>query len=515
MIEYERNAFRLPGAWSHRARSAPERTYQPHLRSWLLPDTKANRRFLKKDFLAAEFTPAAKAAVLNEPLLRPEGTAFPVQIQTDYPFQQKALDLSYQLPCFAFFHEMGAGKSRTLLELWKVYFEQGLITEGWVFIRNSLIDNWHAQIAIWAPELKDKIKVYGLLSMSTGRLPIELVQRAHDKLAVAIDESQGIKNSQAKRTKALQSIGKHAAFRHILTGTSVTKGIEDLYAQFNFLDPNILGFKSFYTFRNRYCLMGGFDNKQIVGYQNLPELLSAIAPYTHVVEGEMNLPPMGNETRIVKLSSEQKRLLGELKDQMAMVMKETKITVDNALAYMTRASQIIGGFFPLGENQVAYLDDNPKLDELKELVAGTDKKIVIFTRFRPEAKLIERTFHKNGIVRLGSDSPDPQALVDKFQQDPDTRLFVSTYAMGSLGFTLTAGKILAKYSGTFNYEDEVQSEKRIHRIGQTEETTGIRILADCKLDRHIKAIAEQKRTLADFVSSGLRDPESLIDLLDE
>jgi SNF2 family DNA or RNA helicase len=410
---------------------------------------------------------------------------------------------------------MGSGKSRTLLELWKAYFKEELITEAWVICPNSIIDNWWEQIDLWAPELKDRIRVYGILSLSAGRLPIELVQRSHDKLAVAVDESQRIKNSQAKRTHVMQEIGKHAKFRSILTGTPNTKGIEDLYSQYNFLNPDILGFKSFYAFRNRYCIMGGFDNKQIVGYQNLPELMRAVAPFTHVVKDPVKLPPMAHEDRVVKLSLQQKKLLSDLKEQMSMEMAGTRITVDNALAYYTRAAQIIGGFFPVEANRVAYLEDNPKIDELIELVEATDKKIVIFARFIPEARLIEHKLQKYGVTRLGSDIKDRQAVINDFQNPDGPRLFVSTYAMGSIGFTLTRGKILAKYSGTFNYEDEVQSEKRIHRIGQDEETMCVRILADCKLDRHIKAIAQQKQTLADFVSSSLRDPKALLSLLEE
>lgn len=515
MIEYEKGGFRLPGAWSHRARSAPERTYQPHLRSWLVPNNSANRRFLKTGFLAAEFTPAALEAVKQEPVIRPEGAKFPVRVEGALPHQQEALDLAYGLPCFAFFHDMGSGKSRTLLELWKQYFYEERITEAWVICPNSIIGNWHEQIEIWTPELKDRIEVYGVLSLSAGKLPAHLVKAAHSKLAVAVDESQRIKNAKAKRSEVMHQVGSLVPFRYDLTGTSITKGIEDLYSQYRFLDPDILGFKSFYAFRNRYCIMGGFENKQIVGYQNLPELMKAVAPYTHIVKDPVQLPPMGQVERVVPLSKLQKKLLQDLKDHMSMEFKENTITVDNALAYLTRASQIVGGFYPIDKDTVEYLEDNPKLDELSDLIEDTDQKIVIFCRFRPEARLIERKFTKHGIVRLGSDSPDPQAVVSQFRQDPGTRLFVSTYAMGSIGFTLVEGKVLAKYSGTFNYEDETQSEKRIHRIGQRDPTTCVRILADCKLDRHIKSIAAQKKTLADFVTNSLRDPKALLDLLDE
>jgi len=154
--------------------------------------------------------------------------------------------------------------------------------------------------------------------------------------------------------------------------------------------------------------MGGFENKQIVGYQNIPELLTALAPYTHVVKDPVELPPQAHEDRNIPLSPEQRRLLRELKEMMMTEMEGSVLSVTNALTYYTRGAQILGGFFPLAEGRVAVLDDNPKLDELIEVVEGTDKKVVIFCRFIPEAKLIERKLAKYGIVRLGSDSEDIQ-----------------------------------------------------------------------------------------------------------
>jgi len=484
------------------------------LRSWHAPNTAANRRFLKSNFLLTEFTPPALEAVTTEPVARPPGLVFPAAPVDALEHQTEAWNRSYGLKEYAFFHEMGSGKSRTLLELWAVYFRDGLITEGWVVCPNTLIGNWQEQIELWAPELKDVIKIYGILSLSQGSLPAQLVKRAHDKLAVVIDESQRIKNSRAKRTQVMEEIGKRSGYRHIMTGTEITKGVEDLYSQYRFLNPEILGFKSFFSFRNRYCIMGGFENKQIIGYQNLAELIAAVSPYTHVVKDPVDLPPQRHEDRVTELSGEQKRLLRELKDQMQTELSGTKLSVDNVLSYYTRGAQIMGGFFPVGEGRVAVLEDNAKLDELIEVVEGTDKKIVIFTRFVPEAKLIERKLEKYGIVRLGSDTEDKQGVVTQFRTDPATRLFVTTYSSGALGFTLVEGKILVKYSGTFNYEDEVQSERRIHRIGQTENTMVVRLVANCKLDRHIKSIAQNKKSLAEFISGSLRDPRQLLALLE-
>jgi len=290
--------------------------------------------------------------------------------------------------------------------------------------------------------------------------------------------------------------------------------VSDLYSQFEFLDPKILGFKSFYSFRNRYCVLGGYENKQILGYQNLNELMLTIEPYVHVVSNPVDLPPQGHETREVKLSVEQKRLLRELKTLMQTQLDNQELTVENALSFYTRGAQIIGGHFATDGGGVVPLEQNPKLDELIQIVEGTGQKLVVFCRFVPETLLVQRAFQNYGAVRLDPNIEDPIDTVNRFQKDSAVRILVSTYARGSRGFTMTAGKLLVRYSGTFAFEELVQSEKRIHRIGQDEPTMVIDLIANVQLDRHMKEIAEGKRSLAQFVSDSLENPKALIAMLD-
>lgn len=517
MITLQQDKFEVPGAWTVRVKAAPDRKYIAARRVWVLPNTLPNRKYLLGNFLPTDFDPSALDAANGPSSLPPPLTAAPMpEWPADLlPHQSDALQLAWGQAAFFFAHDMGSGKSRTLLELWLAYWKGGLIDEAWVICPNSIIDNWHDQIARWTPELKGIVKVYGILSLSAGNLPIELVKRSHKRLAVAVDESQRIKNAQAKRTKVMAEIGKNCAFRANLTGTNITKGVEDLYSQYNFLDPDILGYKSFYAFRNRYCMMGGFENKQIVGYQNMAELMKLISPYTHVVKDPVKLPPQTREQRDVELSPEQKRLLAELKGQMMTEMAGNKITVTNALAYYTRGAQILGGFFPMADGAVMRLPGNNKLDELVGIIEGTDLKVVVFCRFIAETAMITETLRAKGIgvLQIRANDPTLQDQVKAFQEDDKHQVIVSTYAMGSVGFTLTRGKVMVEYSGTFNYEESVQARKRIHRIGQEDQTKVIRLMAKSKLDRAIQEIADRKQSLADYVTGSLANPKALLDLI--
>lgn len=516
-IGYEGGVFIAPGALTQRVRSAPQRKYHQTRRVWQLQDNEPNKRYLRSSFLKSEFSPEAWAA--TEPQIAPpQGVeAMPPDWPADLlPHQSEALNLAWGQKSYFLAHGMGSGKTRSALELILARKNAGQITEAWVVCPNSLTGTWDEQIARWTPELAGFIKLFGVLSLSAGGLPDRLKAAAHDRLMVVIDESQRIKSSSAKRTKVMQDIGRKAGYRLAMTGTNITKGVEDLYAQYQFLDPNILGYTSFYSFRNRYCVMGGFENKQIVGYNNLPELIASVAAHTHVVVDPVKLPPQSLEIRNVPLSAEQKRLLKELKDQMQTELNGAALTVENALTMMTRGAQIIGGLFATGPGQTVRLADNSKINELMDIVGDTGHKIVVFTKFRAESDIVfdAMTKAKIGVRRIQANDPTMQKQVNEFQYDPDVQVIVSTYSMGALGFTLTAGRVLVEYSGSFSYEEVVQARKRIHRIGQEHETKVIRLMAICKLDRHIAALAAQKQSIADFVTGALLNPRDVMDLFE-
>ena len=89
---------------------------------------------------------------------------------------------------------------------------------------------------------------------------------------IIADESQRIKTHDAEQSKAMHQLGDKAPFKLILSGTPVQNNALDLYSQYRFLDPMVFG-KNFYQFRNKYCVMGGFNRKQIVAYKDLDALI--------------------------------------------------------------------------------------------------------------------------------------------------------------------------------------------------------------------------------------------------
>ena len=231
-----------------------------------------------------------------------------------YAHQLKALEMSHNREVFAYFMEMGTGKSKVLLDNIAMLYDKGKINGALIVAPKGVYKNWfdseipthfvdHIQkkAVLWQalinqkqqtklntlfkPEIDLHILIMNVEAFSTKK-GVEFASRfldSHSTL-MAIDESTTIKNPSAKRTKAIVSLGKQAKYRRILTGSPVTKSPLDLYKQCEFLDIWLLGHQSYYSFRTRYASMrtANFNGRSVqivTGYHNLDELAEKLKPF--------------------------------------------------------------------------------------------------------------------------------------------------------------------------------------------------------------------------------------------
>ena len=202
-----------------------------------------------------------------------------------YKHQLTALDKSWDKDEYALFMEMGTGKSKVLIDNIAMLYDKGKINSAIIIAPKGVYRNWYSQeipthmpshvpykTVLWtATTSKAKDKEYQQLfeinydlhilimnveafSTKKGHLFATKFMNAR-KCLVAVDESTTIKNPGAKRTKAITQMASMARYRRILTGSPVTRSPLDLYSQCNFLEPELLGFQSYYAFRQRYAHM--------------------------------------------------------------------------------------------------------------------------------------------------------------------------------------------------------------------------------------------------------------------
>jgi SNF2 family DNA or RNA helicase len=302
-----------------------------------------------------------------------------------------------------------------------------------------------------------------------------------------------------------------------MTGTPVTQGLQDLWAQFQFLSGKILECKSYVLFRNRYCIMGGFENRKKMGYQFEDDLLGRIKPYVYMVKKSecMDLPPKIFEKLLVSPTSEQKTAIKQLEDTYGAVSGDKVLTASMTLERLTRYQQIIGGTFPFdteeGYDSIPIPGGNPKLEEIMDSIATLDEhaKVIIWARFRPEIRYIiealTKVYGPSSMVEYhGGTSPAERERAERvFQAESSYRFFVSNQSTGGMGITLTKASYVYYYSNSFSYEDRIQSEDRVHRKGLVHSVTYIDVEMEQKYDKMILTAIYKKQDLAQMVDREL------------
>jgi len=466
-----------------------------------------------------------------------------------YAHQIKALELSWDKPYYAYFMEMGTGKSKVLIDNIAMLYDEGKINGVLIISPKGVYKNWHdgeipthlpnhidQTSVLWQAMINqkqqkelDKLFTTGedlhILNMNVEALStkkgVEFAAkflRCH-RTMMAIDESTTIKNPDAKRTKHICSLGEFAAYKRILTGSPVTKSPLDLYKQCEFLKKELLGHTSYYTFRTRYAVMktanfGGKSVQIVTGYQHLPELSEKLKSFSYRVLKEdcLDLPPKTFVKRLVTLTPDQKKLYLQMKNLALAQMDGKMMTTATVMTQLMRLQQITCGHFTADDGTIKDVDSN-RLPELMNVLEETEGKVVIWAHWQRDVNRIIREiakkFGENSFVDYYGLTPmgERQSNINKFQ-DPNSpvRFFVGTTQTGGYGITLTAASTMVYYSNGYDLEKRQQSEARIDRIGQKFPMTYIDIYCENTVDaRIVKALKKKVNIASQIMGEELKD----------
>lgn len=333
---------------------------------------------------------------------------------------------------------------------------------------------------------------------------------------IICDESQRIKSPAAQQSKALHKLGGMARYKLILSGTPQANSPMDFWSQYRFLDTTVFG-DNYYSFRDKFAVLGGFGGKKVVGIRNTNDLMRRIHSIALRVTKEeaLDLPEQVFTERLCEMLPREKRIYRQVASDCFAELEEYngEITAAMITTRLLRLQQITGGFCQLDGEAAPRAIGSGKLAALKELIEDLvidgGKKLVIFARFRPELEAIRRLLNK---LKLGFVSVDGSVpvnergeLVDRFQREPDCLVFAAQVDSAGLGITLTAADTAVYYSCSFNYATYEQSLSRIHRIGQANRCTYIRLVCPDTIDERIYQALEDKKNLAELVVDGWRD----------
>ena len=463
-----------------------------------------------------------------------------------FAHQSKALEMSWDKEVFAYFMEMGTGKSKVLIDNIAMLYNAGKINGALIIAPKGVYKNWfdseipnhlpdyvEKKVGLWKTKPNDKdlkplfdtgaelhILIMNVEAFSTknGLMFAQKFLSCH-KAIIGIDESTTIKNPKAIRTKSILNLASKVKYRRILTGSPVTKSPLDLFSQCYFLSPFLLGHESFWSFKTRYAVtkqvnVQGRMIQLVVSYKNLGELSDKIKPFSYRVLKDdcLDLPPKTYTKRIIELTDEQKRVYKTMKEKAIAFLNGKMVSTATVITQLMRLHQITCGHFKSDDGTIQKIKSN-RISQLMEILEEVEGKAVIWAHYRYDieaiVEAISKEYGENSVVTYYGDTStdDRQKAIKKIQdKDSPVRFIVGTPQTGGYGITLTGASTMIYYSNGYDLEKRQQSEARIDRIGQEKPMTYIDIIAEGTVDDKIVQSLRKKVNIAtEIMGEELKD----------
>ena len=465
-----------------------------------------------------------------------------------YAHQLTALEKSWNKENFAYFMEMGTGKTKVLIDNLAMLYDKGKINGALIVAPKGVVKTWYEQelpthlpnhienvTVLWQSNITKKqqeklemlfeietafhILVMNVEALSTEK-GVNFAKKFIDshKTLMAVDESTTIKTPTAQRTKNIILLGKQAKYKRIMTGSPITKNPLDLYTQCEFLDPWLLDFASYYSFRNRYAEMKtmhvrGRSIQVVKEFRHLGELSDTVKQFSYRVLKEdcLDLPPKNFIKRHITLTLEQQKVYKQMKEHALAILNGKTTTTMTVLTQLMRLHQITCGHFTADDGSVQSVKSN-RMSELMSILEEIDGKAIIWANYQRDIENIVNDITKKygpeSVVDYYGLTPqeDRQDNIRKFQNDPECRFLIGTPQTGGYGITLTQANTVIYYSKGYDLEKRLQSEDRAHRIGQKKTVTYIDLICEDTIDEKIvKALRDKINIASEVMGEELKD----------
>lgn len=312
--------------------------------------------------------------------------------------------------------------------------------------------------------------------------------------AIIVDEIHKAKNGSSQQGKALRTL--RSPVKIGLSGTPMNKA-EDLWNILTWLGVEK---RSFYSFRNAYCVMGGYGGYKVVGHKNLESLNAELnkVMIRRKKEEVLDLPPKIYSTEYVELSVPQQKIYRDIKNGIIADLENILATV-NPLSCTLRLRQLTGGLFT---------EDNPKLERIKDMldeeIIPNGYKAIIFSQWEQITSLyVEALKEYNPIYITGKVSPeDRQKEVERFQTDPDCKIAIGTIGAMGTGLTLNKASYIFFVDKLWNSGENSQAEDRAHRIGTVGTVNIISMVAKGSIDEGVEEYLVENKDLFERIVDG-------------
>lgn len=458
-----------------------------------------------------------------------------------YEHQKTALSEARGRRAFAYFMEMGTGKTKVAIDEMGILHNSGETDTAVVLAPKGVYMNWvrteipihlgtDALVCHWLPggggrghqkelmgllephDHRLRILVMNTEALSSGTKGVTYLGKflRSGRAYMVVDESTFIKNPGSNRTKRVVEMGGLAEYRRIMTGSPVTRSPLDLYSQFEFLDRSMMGFRSYYAFRARYAIMqqkefGGRRVNIVVGYRNLDELTEKVDDYSYRVTKDecLDLPDKIYTRREVALTDEQQRAYSDMRSAAFTEIGEGFVSASSAITILLRLHQITCGHVTDEDGDVHTLKSN-RVTEMMTALEEISGDVIIWARYRHDIRSITEalrsTYGEESVAEFhGGNTRTREDDADRFKGDSECRFMVSNQQSGGYGNTWVNATTVIYFSNDYDLEKRLQSEDRAHRSGQHHAVTYIDLVSPGTVDEKILGALRNKINISDTI----------------
>lgn len=445
-----------------------------------------------------------------------------------YDHQAKGVEKLRRIKVGALYMEMGTGKTRVALELIKIRIEMGKINHVLWLCPCSVKENLRRDLIKHIGEgFESYITICGIETLSSSiKKNFELLELVEsNKVFLIVDESNLVKNHKAKRTSNIIRLSEKCTYKIILNGTPISRNEQDLYSQWYILDWRVLGYKSFWSFSANHLEYDEFVPGKIRRTLNTDYLVEKIAPYSYQVKKCecLDIPEKTYETIYYDLTNEQDTHYSEVADELMFKLNELKPNTIYRL--FTGLQNVISGYIVDTEGENLKRErmfknpfNNPRIQKLLEIISTIeDEKIIIFAKYTDEILEIVEVLNS----KYGDDVAVPfygdvtqknrQLNIEKFKGK--SKYLIANKQCGAYGLNLQFCNYIIYYNNDWDYSTRIQSEDRVHRIGQNKNVHIVDMCASYTLDERIIKCLVRKENLIDSFKNELERTKDKIALL--
>ena len=449
-----------------------------------------------------------------------------------YPYQVDAVRAVKSLSYAAIFHEQGLGKTKIAVDLLLHWLEADIVDTVFVITKKILVQNWFEEVLTHShvsPKILSGNRRDNSIALNSPILiyimNYELVSANFElfclflntcRVGVILDESQKIKNPEAKVTQDFHAIAESFTRRIIMTGTPVANRPYDIWSQVSFLDGGKALGASFAEFENDFDLpkTQNADHEYADRLSSIMERLKPFSVRETKRTAGLELPGKTILTHSVEMEPRQAAIYKAYRDTLAHeFVIDGKAIIDEAEGILKQLLRLV----QCASNPVlvdtTYQNKPGKYTKLLELLQQIDVlssgKVIIWTSFIDNVEWLSSELQHYSPQKLHGEISlaERNKAIRKFKTDSNCRVLVATPGAAKEGLTLTVANHAVFFDRSFSLDDYLQAQDRIHRISQTDDCFVHNLIASDTIDEWVDALLNAKHQAAQLAQGDISRTE--------